>query len=101
LAKALLRLGLRVAACKVTGSISHRDLNELRATGVHDVRDFSDYGFPSTYLCENAELIDLFEAILTDAAIASPDIVVMEIADGLLQRETQMPTAGCCHASLS
>lgn len=90
LSKALLRQGLRVAACKVTGSVSHRDLNELRSTGAHDVRDFSDYGFPSTYLCEREELIELFEAILSDAAKADPDVVVMEIADGVLQRETQM-----------
>ena len=90
LSKALLRNGLRVAACKVTGSVSHRDLHELQATGVHDVRDFSDYGFPSTYMCEEPELLNVFEAILSDAAKANPDVVVMEIADGVLQRETQM-----------
>ena len=90
LTKSLLRQGRRVAACKVTGSVSHRDLHELRSTGVHDVRDFSDYGFPSTYLCEEAELIELFEALLTDAARVDPEVVVMEIADGVLQRETQL-----------
>lgn len=90
LSKALLRKGLRVAACKVTGSVSHRDLHELRSTGVHDVRDFSDYGFPSTYKCEESELTHLFEAMLSDAARANPDVVVMEIADGVLQRETHM-----------
>ena len=90
LSKALLRQGLRVAACKVTGSVSHRDLHELQATGVQDVRDFSDYGYPSTYMCEETELTDLFEAMLSDAARANPDVVVMEIADGVLQRETQM-----------
>jgi hypothetical protein len=90
LSKSLLRRGLRVAACKVTGSLSHRDLHELQATGVHDVRDFSDYGLPSTYLCEEHELISVFEAMLSDAAQVRPDLVVMEIADGVLQRETQM-----------
>jgi len=90
LSKALLRRGLRVAACKVTGSVSHRDLHELQATGVHDVRDFSDYGYPSTYLCEEQELLGVFEAMLSDAARAEPDVVVMEVADGVLQRETQM-----------
>ena len=90
LSKALLRSGLRVAACKVTGSVSHRDLHELQATGVQDVRDFSDYGLPSTYQCEEQELLNVFEAMLSDAARANPDVVVMEIADGVLQRETQM-----------
>ena len=90
LSKALLRGGLRVAACKVTGSVSHRDLHELQATGVHDVRDFSDYGLPSTYQCDEQELLGVFESMLSDAARANPDVVVMEIADGVLQRETQM-----------
>lgn len=90
LTRALLRAGLRVAACKSTGSVSHRDLNELRSTGAHDVRDFSDYGFPSTYLCDEGELVDLYDAILTDAARVNPDVVVMEMADGVLQRETRM-----------
>ncbi|MCA9269492.1 MAG: DUF1611 domain-containing protein [Planctomycetales bacterium] len=89
LTKAMIGQGLRVAACKVTGSVSHRDLYELRSTGVHDVRDFSDYGFPSTYLCPEDELLELFDAILTDAARVQPDVVVMEVADGMLQRETQ------------
>ena len=90
LSKALLREGLRVAACKVTGSVSHRDLHELQATGVHDVRDFSDYGYPSTYQCDEQELLNVFESMLSDATQANPDVVVMEIADGVLQRETQM-----------
>lgn len=90
LIKSLLAQGLRVAACKLTGSVSHNDLLELRSTGAHDVRDFSDYGFPSTYLCDTDELVPLFETMLADAGRANPDLIVMEIADGLLQRETQL-----------
>lgn len=100
LVKGLLRRGLRVAACKVTGSVSHRDLSEIRATGAHDSRDFSDYGFPSTYLISREDLIGLFHAMLRDAGRSSPDVVVMEIADGVLQRETTMlledPTVRAC-----
>ncbi len=90
LVKALLAQGLRVSVCKLTGSVSHNDLYEMRATGAHDVRDFSDYGFPSTYLCDCDELLALFQTMLADAAQVEPDVVVMEIADGLLQRETRM-----------
>ena len=90
LTRGLLAQGLRVAACKITGSVSERDQYEMRATGAHDVRDFSDYGFPSTYLCDESELVPLFETMLADAVRIQPDIVVMEIADGLLQRETQL-----------
>jgi len=88
LVKALLLRGARVAACKLTGSVSQHDQIEMRAAGAHDVRDFSDYGFPSTYLARLEDLLDLFHRMLADAAQARPDIVVMEIADGLLQRET-------------
>jgi hypothetical protein len=82
--------GRRVAACKLTGSVSRRDYYEMSATGAVDVRDFSDYGFPSTYLCEEQEIIDLFHTMVADAAAAEPDVLVMEVADGILQRETQM-----------
>lgn len=90
LAKALLRRGARVAACKLTGSVSERDQTELRSAGAHDVRDFSDYGFPSTYLAAPEELVELFHRMTADATQVRPDIVIMEIADGLLQRETAL-----------
>ncbi len=82
--------GLEVAACKLTGSVSNRDVDEMRAASARDVRDFSDYGFPSTYLASREELLSLAETMLADANDASPDVVVMEIADGLLQRETDL-----------
>ncbi|PON16446.1 hypothetical protein C2W62_18450 [Candidatus Entotheonella serta] len=37
LVKALLMQGLRVVACKLTGSVSHRDAFEYMATGAHEV----------------------------------------------------------------
>lgn len=88
--RSLVAQGVRVAACKLTGSVSERDLSELQSTGAHDVRDFSCYGFPSTYLAAKHELIGLFHTMLTDANRADPDVVVMEVADGMLQRETEM-----------
>jgi hypothetical protein len=90
LVKALLHRGVRVAACKLTGSVCQRDRGEFSAAGAHVARDFSDYGFPSTYLIAAEELLGLFEAMLADAAAARPDIVVMEIADGVLQREVKL-----------
>jgi hypothetical protein len=90
LVKALLGRGARVAACKLTGSVCQNDAYELRSAGAQDVRDFSDYGFPSTYLSTPDELLDLFDRMTADAAQVHPDILVMEIADGLLQRETAL-----------
>ena len=88
--RGLVEKGVRVAACKLTGSVSHRDLFEMKSTGAIKATDFSDYGFPSTYKCEIPELLDLFHTMLADCETCEPDIVVMEIADGVLQRETQM-----------
>ncbi|NIN76698.1 MAG: DUF1611 domain-containing protein [Planctomycetales bacterium] len=90
LVKALVRRKVRVAACKLTGSVCHRDLSELQAAGAQDTRDFSDYGFPSTYLCQQDDLVNLYQAMLADSQAIRPDVVVMEIADGVLQRETEL-----------
>lgn len=89
-AHALASRGRRVALLKLTGSVSHRDLYEFEATGAMYVRDFSSYGFPSTYLITEQQLTGLYQTMLADAMDAAPDVVVAEIADGIFQRETQM-----------
>jgi hypothetical protein len=80
--------GLSVAACKLTGSVSPRDFDEMVSASATYVTDFSDYGFPSTYKCEEKELLDLVEIMLEDTEKFNPDITIMEIADGVLQQET-------------
>ncbi len=90
LIKGLVDRGLRVAACKLTGSVSNRDQDEMRSAAPVLVTDFSDYGFPSTYLCAKEELIALFHTMLAEVEKHDPDVVVMEVADGILQRETAM-----------
>jgi hypothetical protein len=82
--------GLRVAGCKLTGTASPRDLCEYRATGAVHATDFSDFGFPSTYGASEAELVGLFDCMLDRCASNGAQTVVMEIADGILQRETRM-----------
>jgi hypothetical protein len=90
LIRALSERNVRVAACKLTGSISNRDQDEMRSAAAAVTLDFSDYGFPSTYLCSKNELLELFNTMIYDLADAEPDVIVMEIADGVLQRETAM-----------
>ncbi len=90
LIKCLSRRGLRVGACKLTGSVSNRDQDEMRSAAPGAVIDFSDYGFPSTYLCSRRELLTLFQTMLADLDAIRPEVAVMEIADGILQRETAM-----------
>ena len=89
LVKSFSQQGLVVAACKLTGSISPRDYDEMVSASAFYATDFSDYGFPSTYKCEEKELIELLETMLTDIEIVHPDIIIMEIADGVLQQETK------------
>jgi hypothetical protein len=90
LIRGLSELGLKVVACKLTGSVSNHDPDEMTAAAAHKVTDFSDYGFASTYLCSKEELLELFYTMLAEVASAAPDVVLMELADGLLQRETAM-----------
>jgi hypothetical protein len=90
LIRGLSDMGLKVAACKLTGSVSNHDPDELAAAAAHKVTDFSDFGFASTYLISKEELLQLFHTMLADVATVSPDVVLMEFADGLLQRETAM-----------
>lgn len=87
---ALAQSHLTVAACKLTGSVSNRDQDEMRAASARSVLDFSDYGFPSTYLAEKEDLHRLWNTMLLDGMAVDPDVTVMEIADGLLQRETSL-----------
>ena len=89
LTRGLRQRRLKVAALKVTGSVSPNDRSELLATGAEYVRDFSDYGFPSTHRLDPAVLEDLVGTMLADAFDVRPDVVVVEIADGVLQTETQ------------
>ncbi len=90
LIKGLSKMGIKVAACKLTGSVSNRDMDEMLSASATTFVDFSDYGFPSTYLCSKEELLDLFNTMMIYLEKTNPDIIIMEIADGILQRETAM-----------
>lgn len=90
LIKALSLQGMSVGACKLTGSVSNHDPDELMSAAAQCFVDFSDYGFPSTYLAEKDELLDLFHTLLAKLEKARTDVIIMEIADGLIQRETAM-----------
>ncbi len=86
----LVQRGQKVAGCKLTGTTSPRDLQEMHSTGALVATDFSDYGFPSTYGATLPDLILLFNRMLDACGRAKSDVVIMEIADGILQRETEM-----------
>lgn len=90
LARGLKKAGKRIVYIKLTGTAYTRDKRFVNDYGADMVIDFSDLGFPSTYMCGRDELIDLYRKLLLKACAIHPDYIVMEIADGLLQRETEM-----------
>jgi hypothetical protein len=82
--------GQSVAGIKLTGTAAGRDTWNLLDAGATQALDFVDGGLCSTYLCSLEELLSLSDLLLSHAAAAEVDWVVMEIADGLLQRETAL-----------
>ena len=80
--------GLRVAGGKVTGTGAGGDPYLFTDSGACAVLDFTDFGYASTYLLDHQEVRQVFTSILDELAATHPDVVVIEVADGLLQRET-------------
>src|SRR6202165_1659918 len=79
--------GVRVAAIKLTGTATGKDTWNMLDAGACVALDFVDGGFPSTYLSTLDELLHLYDLLITRAAGAGASWGVVEIADGLLQRE--------------
>ena len=83
--------GLTVRAGKITGTANSHDPVEMISAGADEpIIDFADTGYPSTFLCSQEELIDIYETIYSNLAQSNPDVIILEIADGLLQQETTM-----------
>jgi hypothetical protein len=86
--RGLRRSGLDVAFMKLTGTVYTKDKMLCQDAGAWPVLDFSDFGFPSTYLAPFEQLDTLLYSMLAEIERSNPDYLVVEIADGLLQRET-------------
>jgi hypothetical protein len=87
--RGLAKAGLRVGAGKVTGSGSGKDHWAYLDAGAATVTDFLDFGMPSTFGYPVERLISTMRAI-RDALVADgADVVVLEVADGVLQAETR------------
>ena len=90
LCRGLRRAGKRPVYMKLTGTVYTKDLRLVCDCGALGGVDFSSAGFPSTYLCDLAELKDLYATLIERLQEFRPDAVVIEVADGLLQRETKL-----------
>ncbi|HET6374325.1 MAG TPA: DUF1611 domain-containing protein [Candidatus Polarisedimenticolia bacterium] len=85
----LQRTGARVHAAKLTGTACAKDTAFFLDAGASKVADFSDCGWPSTYLADLSDLLDI-NTRLRAALLDDAEYFVMEVADGLRQRETEM-----------
>lgn len=82
------RAGLAAAAGKVTGSGSGKDRWRYLDAGAAAVIDFLDFGMASTFGYPVDRLRATMIGIRDELAHRGSDVVVLEIADGLLQSET-------------
>lgn len=84
----LRRSNFNVAGIKLTGTAAGRDTWSMLDAGACAALDFVDGGYPSTYLSTLPELLDLYRLLTTQAAAHRADWIVVEIADGVVQKET-------------
>lgn len=82
--------GLAVAAGRVTGTAHRAELLALKDAGAAYALDFSAFGHPSTYLLEPDALRELFHSVQGHLAATGVDVVVLQLGNGLMQRETEI-----------
>lgn len=78
-----------VFASKLTGTGAGPDYWRFLDAGAGTVMDFVDGGFPSTVGVSPSELISLLQRIKQQAVQSGAEILVVELADGILQPETK------------
>lgn len=99
LAQGYVAAGKRVGVAKVTGTGAGGDFWAMTDVGVLRVLDFTDAGHASTYGVKLPELLDIFTTLTHQLYQAGADVVLLEIADGLLQQETSALMASPAFAS--
>ncbi len=88
LAHGLSAAGHRVAAIKATGTGAFGDFNAFVDTGARYVADFTDAGMVSTYLQPLDRIEAGLDTLLAHAARDGCEVAVVELADGVFQKET-------------
>lgn len=73
----LSRMGLRVAAVKLTGAGRFRDTLSMQDAGAHFIYDFVDAGLPST-VCSKPTYRRAIRTVLGRISEQTPDVVVAE-----------------------
>ena len=85
----LVQAGNRVNAGKLTGTACVKDLLAMSDAGAMRVMDFNHVGFASTFKSSREELHAICDTMISELSQSAPDFLVLEIADGIIQKETQ------------
>jgi hypothetical protein len=83
-------IGCKVRASKVTGTASLKDVLHMNDAGAKPYADFTYLGYPSTYLLPEVELLGIFNQLDLKYANNPKNFWVVEFADGIIQRETNI-----------
>lgn len=83
----LSKAGHSLTASKITGTASLKDILLMQDKGAEKISDFTYFGLPSTYMMPEEELIEMFKKF---DAHNNKDYWIVEFADGILQRETNI-----------
>ena len=84
----LTKAGHKVGACKATGTGACGDINTYWDAGAHDVLDFTDLGYVTTFGAGLSDVRDIAFNLVDHLSRRGATAIVMEIADGVLQQET-------------
>lgn len=88
LARGLIKAGMTVGAAKVTGTGAGLDSWKMKDAGAYPVIDFTDMGFVSTYKLPTPAIELLMEKQVHHLTHHGVSIILLEVADGLIQTET-------------
>lgn len=86
----LTSMGYNVRASKVTGTASLKDILHMNDAGASRYADFTYLGYPSTYMLPQEELLSIFNQLDLKYANNPKNFWIVELADGIIQRETKM-----------
>ncbi len=87
--RGLTNKGYRTGAAKITGTGSGNDLWKFHDAGAAYAFDFTDMGMATTYLADVDRVVSGAETLVSELVKRGCGAVVLEIADGVHQRETR------------
>lgn len=82
--------GHKVVSSKITGTASLKDILNMEDMGAEHISDFTYLGYPSTFKLDMDNLRNIYQTLGSKYATDTKKYWAIEIADGILQRETSM-----------